>query len=161
VSVVPGTLTVITTSTDVLPVRSAAAAGGLAELGLAGWLGTMSPHTGRAYEGGDLRQFTAWLAGRGIDPVAVTPGVTTAWLAALAAGGQAVSTRRRKLAAVLSFYRYAAAEGVTVTAPSAGHDRSMPISGTTYARTTTEHQSPLTRRLQQLDLVDRLGDAVP
>ncbi len=71
-SVAPGTLTVMTTSTDVLPIRSAAA-GGVAGLGVAGWLGTMSPHTGRAYEG-DLRQFTGWLAGRGIDPAAVTPG---------------------------------------------------------------------------------------
>jgi len=50
VSVVPGTLTVMTTSTDVLPVRSAAA-GGLAALGITGWLGTMTPHTARAYEG--------------------------------------------------------------------------------------------------------------
>ncbi len=43
--------------------------------------------------------------------------MTTTWLAELAAGGRSVSTCRRKLAAVLSFYRYAAAEGVTVTAP--------------------------------------------
>lgn len=34
----------------------------VASLGLAGWLGTMSPHTAR-----------------GIEPEAVTPGVTTAW----------------------------------------------------------------------------------
>lgn len=74
----------------------------------------MSPHIARAYEG-DLRQFTVWLAGRGFDPAAVTPGVTTAWLAELAAAGQQVATPRRKLAVVLSFYRYAAAEGVTVT----------------------------------------------
>jgi integrase/recombinase XerD len=114
VSVAPSTLTVMTISTDVLPGRSIA--GGLAGLGLAGWLGTMSPHTARAYEG-DLRQFTAWLTARGINPEAVTPGVTTAWLADLAAVGQQVSTRRRKLAAVLSFYRYAAAEGALVTDP--------------------------------------------
>lgn len=60
-SVVPGTLTAITTSTDVLSVVRSVGAGGLAGLGIAGWLGTMSPHTARAYEG-DLRQFTAWLA---------------------------------------------------------------------------------------------------
>ncbi len=114
-SVVPGTLTVMTTSTEVLPVRSVAA-GRLAGLGAAGWLGTMSPHTARAY-GGDLRQFTGWIADRNIAPEAVTPGVTTAWLADLAMAGQRVATRRRKLAAVLSFYRYAAAEGVPVTAP--------------------------------------------
>ena len=46
----------MTTSTDVQPVRSAAA-GGLAALGIASWLGTMSPHTARAYQV-DLRQFT-------------------------------------------------------------------------------------------------------
>jgi integrase/recombinase XerD len=108
-------LTVMTTSTDALPVRSNPA-GGLAALGIVGWLGTMSPHTARAYEG-DLRQFTAWIDDRNITPDAVTPGVTTVWLADLAADGRSVATRRRKLAAVLSFYRYAAAEGVTVTDP--------------------------------------------
>ena len=64
-SVLPGTLTIMTT-TDVLTVRSAGA-GGFASLGLSGWLGTMSPHTARAYAG-DLRQFTGWLATRNIDP---------------------------------------------------------------------------------------------
>ncbi len=33
----------------------------LLTLGLASWLGTMSPHTARAYQV-DLRQFTGWLA---------------------------------------------------------------------------------------------------
>ncbi len=83
----------MTTTADVLPVRSAAA-GGLAGLGLAGWLGTMSPHTARAYEG-DLRQFTGWL-GCGIDPAAVTPVATTVWLADVAVDGRAVATGRRK-----------------------------------------------------------------
>ncbi len=106
----------MTTSTDVLPVRPTAAAGGLAGLGIAGWLGVMSPHTARAYEG-DLRQFTGWPAAQQISSDKVTPGVMTAWLAQLEAAGQAAATRRRKLAAVLSFYRYAAAEGVTVTEP--------------------------------------------
>jgi len=109
--VVPGTLTAMTA--DIVPTAAGCT---MEALGLAGWLGTMSPHTARAYEI-DLRQFTAWLTGRGIDPAAVTPGVTTAWLAQLEAAGQRVATRRRKLAAVLSFYRYATAEGVTVTAP--------------------------------------------
>jgi len=113
--VVPGTLTGMITSADVLPVRSAAA-GGLATLGLAGWLGTVSPHTARAYQV-DLRQFTGWLAAQQIPPDRVTPGVTTSWLADLAAAGQQVATRRRKLAAVLSFYRYAAAEGLALTPP--------------------------------------------
>ncbi len=112
---VPGTLTGMITSADVLPVRSAAA-GGLATLGLAGWLGTVSPHTARAYQV-DLRQFTGWLAAQQIPPDRVTPGVTTSWLADLAAAGQQVATRRRKLAAVLSFYRYAAAEGLALTPP--------------------------------------------
>ncbi len=111
----PGTLTVMTTSTDVLSVRSAAA-GGLAALGIAGWLGTMSPHTARAYEG-DLRQFIGWLAAQQIPPDRVTPGVVTGWLSQLEAAGQSVATRRRKLAAVLSFYRYAAAEGLALTPP--------------------------------------------
>jgi len=86
-SVTPGTLTVMTTSTDVLPVRPTAEAGGLAGLGLAGWLGTMSSHTARAYEG-DLRQFTGWPAVQQISSDRVTPGVVTAWLAQLEAAGQ-------------------------------------------------------------------------
>ncbi len=114
-SVVPGTLTVMTTSADVLPVRSGAA-GGLAALGIAGWLGTMSPHTARAYQV-DLRQFTGWLAAQQISPDGVTPGVVTGWLAQLEAAGRSVATRRRKLAAVLSFYRYAAAEDLALTPP--------------------------------------------
>ncbi len=105
----------MTTSTDVQPVRSTAA-GGLAGLGIAGWLGVMSPHTARAYQV-DLRQFTGWLAAQQIPPDKVTPGVMTAWLAQLEAAGQSVATRRRKLAAVLSFYRYAAAEGLPLTPP--------------------------------------------
>ncbi len=44
--------------------------------------------------------------------------MTTARLADLAAAGQQVATRRRKLAAVLSFYRYAAAEGAVLPAPA-------------------------------------------
>ena len=87
----PGTLTFMTTATDVLPVRSAAA-GSLVGLGIAGWPGTMSPHTACAYAG-DLRQFTGWLAARGIDPEAVTPGITTARMVDLAATGQSVTTR--------------------------------------------------------------------
>lgn len=112
-SVSPGTLSTVTT--DIVP---AAPGRTVAALGLTGWLGTMSPHSARAYAG-DLRQFTAWLTSRDIAPEAVTPGVTTAWLADLEAAGQQVATRRRKLAAVLSFYRYAAAEGVR----SVGHPR--------------------------------------
>lgn len=88
----------------------------IAAVGLSGWLGTMAPATARAYDS-DLRQFTAWLAERSIDPDKVTPGVSTAWLAALADAGQSAATRRRKLASVLSFYRYAAAEGADVKPP--------------------------------------------
>lgn len=88
----------------------------IATLGLAGWIGTMAPATARAY-GTDVRMFGEWLAQHGINPDKVTPGTTTAWLADLAAAGQSVATRRRKLAAVLSFYRFAAAEGADVTPP--------------------------------------------
>ncbi len=88
----------------------------LLTLGLAGWLGTMSPHTARAYQV-DLRQFTGWLAAQQISPDRVTPGVVTGWLSQLEAAGRSVATRRRKLAAVLSFYRYAAAEGFALTPP--------------------------------------------
>ena len=85
-------------------------------LSLSGWLGTMAPTTARAY-GTDVRMFGDWLAQHGINPDKVTPGTTTAWLADLAAAGQSVATRRRKLASVLSFYRFAAAEGADVTPP--------------------------------------------
>jgi len=88
----------------------------LLTLGLASWLGTMSPHTARAYQV-DLRQFTGWLAAQPISPDRVTPGVVTGWLSQLEAAGRSVATRRRKLAAVLSFYRYAAAEGLALTPP--------------------------------------------
>ncbi len=47
----------------------------------------------------------------------MTPGVVTGWLSQLEAAGRSVATRRRKLAAVLSFYRYAAAEGLALTPP--------------------------------------------
>jgi len=43
--------------------------------------------------------------------------VVTGWLSQLEAAGRSVATRRRKLAAVLSFYRYAAAEGLALTPP--------------------------------------------
>jgi len=88
----------------------------LLTLGLASWLGTMSPHAARAYQV-DLRQFTGWLAAQPISPDRVTPGVVTGWLSQLEAAGRSVATRRRKLAAVLSFYRYAAAEGLAFTPP--------------------------------------------
>ena len=65
----------------------------------------------------------------------MTPGVTTAWLADLAAAGQQVATRRRKLAAALSFYRYGAAEGVPVTEPK-------PHPGTQAAPRRRRHRRP-------------------
>jgi len=113
VSAAPGTLTVMATSTDVLPVRSVAA-GGLAALGIADWLATMSPHTARAYRSTSASS-----------PRGSTTGNPTGsghhWSHQLARrpGRRRLvrATRRRKLAAVLSFYRYAAAEGVTVTQP--------------------------------------------
>jgi len=70
-------LTVMTTATDVLSVRSAAA-GGFAGAGF----GRLAGHhvvTPPARTKGDLRQFTAWLAGRGIDRAAVTLWETTRW----------------------------------------------------------------------------------
>lgn len=88
----------------------------IAALGLSGWLGTMAPATARAYSA-DVRMFMNWLAEEGINPAEVTPGVTTAWLADLGGNGLSDATRRRKLASVLSFYRYAAAEGADVTPP--------------------------------------------
>lgn len=89
----------------------------IAAMGTAGWLGTMSEHTSRAYRS-DVDQFSAWLSVRGLSADDVTPGVTTAWLSDMAAAGLAAATRARKLSAVKSFYRYARAERATIIDPA-------------------------------------------
>ncbi len=86
VSVAPGRLTAMTA--DIVPTATGRT---VAAPGLGGWLGTMSPHTARAYQV-DLRQFTGWIAAQQISPDRVTPGVPTSWLADLAAAGQQVAT---------------------------------------------------------------------
>ena len=89
---------------------------------LAGWHGQLSPHTARAYSS-DLDQFRGWLSDRGGDWRTVTPGVITAWLTDLASGAATgrplvAATRARKLTSVLSFYRFARAEGWTTVDPA-------------------------------------------
>ena len=86
----------------------------IATLDPAGWLGTLSPNTARAYHS-DVTLFGTWLAEHGIDAYTdVTPAVVTAWLAGL---GQSPATQVRKLSSVCSLYRYLRAEGLTTVDP--------------------------------------------
>lgn len=89
-----------------------------------------------------MRQFAGWLAGRGIDPMSVTPAVTTAWVADLASGSATGSplgraSQARKLSAVLGFYRYARAEGLTSADPTPLHRPKVhraPVTGLSEAQ---------------------------
>jgi integrase/recombinase XerD len=95
---------------------------GIESVNLAGWHGALSPHTARAYSA-DFKQFDNWLTRLGGDWRDVTPGVITTWLTDLKSGAAtgrplATATRGRKLTSVLSFYRFARAEGWTTVDPA-------------------------------------------
>jgi site-specific recombinase XerD len=90
---------------------------GIAAIDHTAWLGLMSPGTAAGYSA-DLGQFQRWLADRGGDLSAVSPGVVTVWLNELAAAGSSKATQARKLAAVKSFYRFGRAEGATTIDPA-------------------------------------------
>jgi integrase/recombinase XerD len=70
-----------------------------------------SPHTLQAYRG-DLARFAATAARRGIRPEAAGEADLRAFLAEMAAAGEARSTQNRRLSAVRSFLRFLYTEGV-------------------------------------------------
>ena len=84
------------------------------------WLASFqSPHTRTAYRS-DLQQFATWLTGVGNpNPLTATRAAIDAYARHLDDRGLAPATRARRLAALSSFYDYAAAEGVTDRNPAA------------------------------------------
>lgn len=64
----------------------------------------------------DATQWATWLTGRGVDLHAATDDELTSWVASLDDRGKAPSTVNRKVAAVCSYYRWAAKSGL-VPAP--------------------------------------------
>lgn len=84
------------------------------------WLaGYGSANTRGAYRR-DLTTFAGWLAALGVgSPLEATRPAIDAWARALEVEGLSPATRARRLAAVASFYSYAAAEGVLDRSPAA------------------------------------------
>ena len=81
----------------------------------------LSAHTTAAYRR-DLRDYLAWLAGEGIDDIeAVTQAATNGYLAARAADepAPAASTLARVQSSIRGLHRFAVAEGLAQTDPSA------------------------------------------
>jgi len=90
------------------PAAAALPAGDPVRRLIAAWLlSTDSSHTRRAYRA-DLEQFADWLAGHDVPLLAVTRGHVDAFSAALEALAAARATIARKVAAISSFYAYAA-----------------------------------------------------
>lgn len=83
----------------------------------------LSRNTLNAYRT-DLLQFGEWLAGAGLDPLAMTPSRMAEFVAALTAGEDgeklAASTVHRKTAALRSFYKHLRREDLTAEDPTAG-----------------------------------------
>ncbi|MEM1345938.1 MAG: site-specific tyrosine recombinase XerD [Pseudomonadota bacterium] len=67
----------------------------------------------------DVADFSAYLAGCGLDAATATRQDIEAYVAALEADGLAVSTRARRLSAIRQFYRFAWSEGWREDDPSA------------------------------------------
>jgi site-specific recombinase XerD len=91
-----------------------------AETALRDFLGSLaardtSPHTQRSYAG-TLRSYLDWLADRGVDWRQPGRGDLRAYLAVLGMGRARSSTAQR-LAAIRSFHRWAAREGLTTGDP--------------------------------------------
>lgn len=101
------------------PVLAAPAADDSVTRLIAAWLlSTGSEHTRRAYRA-DLAQWAAWLADHDVPLLAVARGHVDAFSAGLAALGAAPATIARKVAAISSFYGYAADENVLPANPAA------------------------------------------
>lgn len=78
----------------------------------------------------DLAHFAGFLAPRGRGLQAATPNDIQLYLARIAAGGLAVSSRARRLSAIKQFYRFLAAEGERSDDPAAmmsGPKREAPL----------------------------------
>jgi integrase/recombinase XerD len=85
---------------------------------VAAWLlGYESRATRRSY-GADLAAWLAFCGSHGADPLRAQRAHIDAWARALQAGGAAQRTVARRLAAVSSWYRYLAAEGVRPDSPA-------------------------------------------
>lgn len=89
----------------------------------AGWLREErgnSPHTVRAYTG-DVRQFMAHLAGRGITRLdQVRLAELRSWLAAMQTRGAGPATLQRRSGVMRVFFGWAAREGLVAQDPAAG-----------------------------------------
>lgn len=78
------------------------------------WLGGLAPTTRRGYSA-DVRAWLEWARAAGVDPARPTGRDLAEHLASL--GHLAVSTRARRLAAVLSFYAWLRDEGLSAADP--------------------------------------------
>ena len=108
----------MTAELEVIPGALAVADDGQIRRLVAAWLlGYESRHTRRNYS----LDLTAWLAfcdSHGADPLRARRAHIDAWARTLQAGGAAQRTVARRLAAVSSWYRYLAAEGVRADSPA-------------------------------------------
>lgn len=69
----------------------------------------------------DLKQFSVFLANRGIALAAAQPGDVAGWLAASSASGLSAASRARGLSAVRQLYKFLLAEGHVAADPTQGH----------------------------------------
>jgi site-specific recombinase XerD len=115
------------------------------------WLTSFGSPRTRAGYATEIRRWSEWCAGYGIDPLAATRPVVEAYLRALEERGDSPRTRARRLSAVSSAYRYAVSVG-TLTANPAEHVRRPKVDADespTIGLTETEARAVLTAAEQE------------